>query len=99
MTGKQSSSLHAIKKRKDTTKRRVADMSVFQPYSSGRNKKPTTTLAHAAAASRTSSSKRAQLQGRQVTESTQAPAMAAALEAEIKRDEAVKEKNRASNKR
>jgi hypothetical protein len=92
MTRERPSSAYRVKKPKKTAEHQIVDSSIFQPYGTRRNRQPTTTLAHAATASRTSPSRRAQLQGRQVTESTQAPAMAAALEAEIKKDEAPESK-------
>lgn len=85
MTREHPSSAYRARKPKQAAERQIADSAIFQPYGTRHNRKPTTTLAHAAAASRSSHSRRAQLQGRQVTESTQAPAMAAALDAEMKK--------------
>lgn len=92
MSREHPSSVYRIKKPKKAAERNIVDSSIFQPYGTRRNRQPTTTLAHAAAASRTSHSRRALLQGRQVTESTQAPAMAAALEAQMKEEEASESK-------
>lgn len=98
MTREHPTSAYRVKKPKKAAERQIVDSSIFQPYGTRQNRKPTTTLAHAAAASRTSHSRRALLQGRQVTESTQAPAMAAALEAEIKKNAAPESKATGKNK-